>query len=307
MVSFLKIFKSIRNIVGFDFFLSNEVFLKNVIETDLHSLLRPLNLMHDAFLYAKYSIRDNVISSNTYLYNFLTVFCILLFWCYDLYHLISVFIQISEQWGIYKWFYRLSNTFDWFVYLCGHLMNSFLNIVQSNFNIILVLKIQHVIRDLQINSKKLKCFTASNWTWVTSLNIIWICYVISFFCVFPNIALVDCISLYTCIVFDVNVIYALTLLKLLEKMTRVWIAEVLRTRNMEESEREEYWKLMFNVYMNILQIYTIIEMTFRQLVSCVYRIYSFDSIKKKIILFLLVYYCLVLTNKILNIYLVLFR
>ena len=244
----------------------------DVIEKDLQSVLRPLNLMQSLFLCAKYSIRDNIITCNTSVYNFSRVLCTVIYRCFCLHFLIGMIKFLHNKfWGAHSFLYCLCFTVDFFMYLVGDLMNCFSNIMQSDHNILLVLKIQHVLNVLQINKKdnELRNLIIYNWTYVIILNILSIGFVICYCFTMLKyfVSFFEITTAYASIAFDINIVYALALLKLTKYMLYVWIAQVQKSTNRLEFETAEYWDKMLEVYLHILDIYLIIEKTFRHMVS----------------------------------------
>lgn len=246
---------------------NSHVLLHNIIDKDLQKVLRPLNLVQTSLLCEKYTIRDNFITFNSYFYNFIAVLCTLLFRFVCLYLIIMPF-KIDDD---AKRFIYTSNICDYIFYSIGYLLNNFTNIIQSYNNILLVLKIQHVHRILKINGQDLKSLVICNWICVIFLysffifNIIYICEA------YPYISIIGLIATFATIAFDMNIVYALLVMKLMNKTLYMWIENLQKSRYVEDTERESYWKIMFDVYLNMQEAYKIIENAFRPLVSYCFK------------------------------------
>lgn len=246
---------------------SNKILLNNVIEEELQSILRPFNLMQSLFICAKYSIRNNIITSNTNLYYFIRMLLTLIYRGACLCQVIGMVGRLhNEFWGINSLFFCVGYFINFIIYLIGDLVHGFFNILHSHYNILLVLKIQHVLRVLQIKSDEIRSFIVYNWTYTFIFNLLSISYVICYCFTIAEISILEIITAYASIAYDINVIYALLLLKLLQKMLRVWIGKVQNSRNLEELQTEEYWNVMLDVYLHILDGYMIIQTTFQQMV-----------------------------------------
>ncbi|PZC79316.1 hypothetical protein B5X24_HaOG201014, partial [Helicoverpa armigera] len=235
---------------------------RNKIEEDLESILKPLNIMQSLFICAKYSIRNRIITHNSKLYNALRVFCTCIYSCIYLYRMISQDHQtINKSWR--KFWFGMAWIAGFILYMVGDLINTISNIKHSHKNILLVLKIQHVLSILRISGTDLRIFVCYSWASVIILNIFSISYVICY-CFTTNIIIFEIISAYTSIAHDINIAYAIILMKLNEKMVRVFMEE-LESSKCDDSKIEEYWNRMLNMYLNILEIYNIIWKTFQQM------------------------------------------
>lgn len=250
----------------------SEVLIDNKVEKYLQSVLRPLNLIQAFFLCSKYTIRDNFITSNSYLYNFIGLFSTLIFRSIGLYNM------FSNQWYDSKLFIYWSSICDFVFYSMGYFLNNYTNITQGDNNVLLVLKIQQICRVLKINGKNLRNMVIYNWISVISLNSFLIFLILYInYTVCPHIKIIHIMATFVTMSFDMNIVYALLVMKLLTKTLGIWIEDVRSSANREDSERESYWKTMFNVYLNIQEAYNLIEETFRPLVSFFYTFSFFGN------------------------------
>ncbi|XP_063897712.1 uncharacterized protein LOC135118775 [Helicoverpa armigera] len=236
--------------------LHSEVLLDNFIEKDLQSLLKPLNIMYSVFICAKYSIRDNFITSNNFLYNFTGVFTTGLFLCISVYRICSTLSSKRIEYVIFEW----NTIFNFMSYSLGLIMNYIINIRFSDKNIQLVVKVQSVLRVLKMNRKDLTCLLVYNWSGVLAINALIvgsIAYMMYIF--FPHVDILDVIYFYSTIVFDVNIMYSLFVTNFSRKALCSWINDVLQSGD----DSDFYWNRIFNVYLNMLDIYTTLEVVFQ--------------------------------------------
>lgn len=237
-----------------------EVMLHNVVDKPLQSALQPLNLMQRLFICAKYSIRDNFIVSNTNTYNYVGLSCALIFRFILLYSLIT---SINQMIGITS-LLSLCDIDDFIFFSIGFIINYYSNIVQCNNNVFLILKVQHVIRNLKIDIKVMKAFVVSNWCYIIALNCVFISSN-AYYCMFHVVGNGwDHLSSYTSITFDVNIVYASFILSLLRRLVTAWIKEI---ESNGACNTDCYWNAMFDLYVNILEAYKFLRITFRLQVS----------------------------------------
>ena len=241
---------------------TNKIILNNVIEEDLQSVLKPLNLMQNLFLCAKYSIRDNIITANSSLYNCLRVLCVLTYQCCCIYNMIRLLNQ-CDSWD-YSWLYCSTTVSDCFIYMLGDVMSTCTNINHTHLNVLLVKKLQHVLRFLKISSIELRGFVAYSWISVIILNLFCIILIVIIRLIFTTVVVIELINIYASLIFNVNVIYAVLVLKLLEKMLKVWIENI---KNSTDSEIEADWNTLLDVYYTIQETFILVEKTFGQYVS----------------------------------------
>lgn len=245
----------------------SEFLLDNYIDKDLQEVLKPLSLMQSLLICSKYSIRDNFITSNSFLYNFIGVFVFILYRSIGLYRM---FISVTD-WETFSMVFNWTSFYDFCSYSYGIILNYYNDIKWSDTNILLVLKLQHVLRALKITNKDLSIITFQNWVSVIAINCI-IIGSISYmsFMFFPHINFIDMAYFYFSMTFDVSIVYAKFLIRVACISLRVWTEDARKAGN---SKSESYWEHMIDVYLNILQIYKTVEKTLRKLVR--FSVYAF--------------------------------
>lgn len=237
-----------------------EVLLNNIVDKDLQLVLKPLNLAQNLFFCAKFSIRDNFVTSNSRCYNYFSIFCAILYTiflsilliisCVYLFSRTTVLIIILQM------FYQAYSA------CFGYTVNIISNIVHCNNNVCLLLKIQHVLRSLKIDGRYLRRVLFFNWIAVVFISILYILGKINEnFKIEVNTIIIQSPT----ILFEVNILYATCIVKLLKKALNVWTAEVKMpiTQGLED---KCYWNKMFKMYLNILESYDLFQKTFRLLV-----------------------------------------
>ncbi|PZC79307.1 hypothetical protein B5X24_HaOG201004 [Helicoverpa armigera] len=229
-----------------------EVLLNNVIEKDLQSVLKPLDLMQRLFICAKYCIQDNFITSNSRSYNILGITLAITLRSLLFYNLLRIVSSEDQN----NYVLAFSNIFDDVFFSIGFILNYYSNIIQCNNHVLLVLKIQEVHRILRVNGKQLKCLIIINWVYVIVLNVVYILGAL-FYCLIVSFArILDPVSNYCSIAFDINIVYTAFVMSLLRKTLSIWIEDI---RTSKHVAIESYWTVMFDVYSNILEAFKIFE------------------------------------------------
>ncbi|PZC77064.1 hypothetical protein B5X24_HaOG200713 [Helicoverpa armigera] len=237
----------------------------NIIDEDLQSVLKPLNFMQAVFFLSKYSIRNNLIKPNSLIYDLISVTCLLMFRIVSIYRIII--FSFASKWTPLLQFLYVSQILDSIFYSVGFLLNNYINIVYSKINIGLVLKLQFVHKVLNINRHKLRPLIIYNWIFAISVYSYFIIFNLYMWLKFPNPSYYALILVFSALAFDINIVYALLLIKLLTQMLRIWLVEIQELTNVGMSGSDEsYWNKMFDVYKNILEAYKTVEELFKLLV-----------------------------------------
>ncbi|PZC77056.1 hypothetical protein B5X24_HaOG200705 [Helicoverpa armigera] len=281
MCSVLNMYKYIRNklrcareavlIDGVSPAAYKEVLFDNIIEEDLQSLLKPFNLMTALWIGKKYTIRDNFITFNSNVYNYIGItLCVAFLIARVSYRLIVEGIDLdSFAFSLL----RTNAMLDLIIFLFGILLTYSTNIIHSYHNILLVLNVQNALRILKINRKDLRRLTVYNWT---TIACIWAFFFVPHvfysmgtkrFDIFENLGILFKIS------FDVNMMYIIFLVNLLEKILHEWIRNF--EKSMFKTSDELYWKKMLYLYLNVQESYQIVETVFRTHVSLQYHYSKF--------------------------------
>ncbi|KAF9799863.1 hypothetical protein SFRURICE_017097 [Spodoptera frugiperda] len=241
----------------------NGVLLGNKVGEDLQTVLKPVNLMQKILFCAKYSIRNNVITAKSYLYIILRIIIVFLFRC------ISVdfeFISFKSLENDLRMLYTfLCCSTDIILYVTGDFLDSLSIISHSRHNILLVLNIQYLFNVLQIKGEELKSLVFCSWVYIIILNMFSISYILFYIFVSLNWSVIEVIMAYMTIVFDVNIVNALILLKLIRHIIRTWIRRVENSRSVGRLEHGEL-RTILDCYQTIQESYIIIVKVFRLMI-----------------------------------------
>ncbi|PZC77061.1 hypothetical protein B5X24_HaOG200710 [Helicoverpa armigera] len=233
--------------------------IQNIIDKDLQSLLRPLNLMYILFGCAKYKIHDNKISPNSVIYNTISSITAIFIFCISFYFMIGTF---SLNFNGYIYINHLGKIYTYILLIVGCLSDLYTNIFQKSNYISFVMNIQNIYRSLNI-SGIFRSYIFPNWVSVIALNCFHFTWMFYTFYAFQSLDHSFVFASYYCIVFDMNIVYAIRIMRLINKSLKYWLEDV------EMSGRfvtESYWNKMFETYIEILKTYQIIESTFQRTV-----------------------------------------
>ena len=237
--------------------------LHNFVDTDVQSMLFPLNLMQNILLCPKYRIKNNFIHPNN-LTSIVLTLCggalSISLMCYRIY-VYFTFDVVKIYWKLLS----ISSYADLLLYCFGFIVNYVANVRQTKRNMAFVLKIQDVHRFLNEKSYS-KRFIIGNWF---NFILIWGFYIyisIHIVCHFHLSVLVLFICL-TFMCFDINVVYATRILKLLSDKVHIWNIYTQRLVQMDHRDKEVYCKRMFQTYVDILESYKIYRSSFQQMVG----------------------------------------
>lgn len=181
--------------------------IRHHLDKDLQSILKPLNFMQYLFFHSMYKISNDVISTNSFGYNILSVLGTAI--VAALLAFTSSNILVPSTKATYDLTIR---RIDIVWYPIGCISNCLINMKLRRSNILLVHKIQNVRRKLKIRDKK---DVKSNWIIVICLNTFYLFYTAYFHYMFPKITVLFHICVYLLICFDWNIIYATRILKVI--------------------------------------------------------------------------------------------
>lgn len=229
----------------------------NVIDKDIQSMLRPLNILQTVCLCPKYCIKNNAIFPNSRLSNIIslcgTICVISLFLC----RLIIFDLNLP-----YLHFVFIGLCYDFCFYSAGFILNYFLTKTQVHKNIIFVLTIQSIHRFFN-NKRYLRTFTLVNW-----LFILWVfgMYMFIFYTFYVTTYMHTLVSL-SLFCFDINIIYATRCIALLIDLVDLWNREISRPQLMRDMDMKQYCTEIFQTYDAILSAYDTLKSTFKYFVS----------------------------------------
>lgn len=241
----------------------------NMVDKDIQSMLRPLNLMPNIMLYSKYFIRDNYIIPNTKIFKGLCATIVYLsaytYRVYESHKNINVSKTID--------FKLVVSIFDFFSYTFGYFMIFFINVIRSKSNIKFVLIYQDVHRFL-VTKTGFQNSIIENWIFIL-LIIFWYTCIVIYEIFFLSNAINTSICDLLLLIFEANFIYAIRLIKLVKDKVILMNGEILSLKNVSV-DKANCIKI-FQAYDDILKCYDYIVMSFRLLVSDIVCITSLIS------------------------------
>ena len=228
-----------------------EVLPHNVVDKDVQSMFLPFTLMQIILLGPRYCIKNNAITTNN-LFNKVLLLSGIVF-CVSLFAFRVVDIQISTWFTQRMQFYHLflSLSYNFF----GIFIIFVINLIQSESNVLFVLTIQKVHRVLKNEVNYLRRYIRNSWVFVAVIICIYIVYWGSICFLYQIIPFHVAIELLVLIHFDVNIIFAMRYIKLLEDKIVLWSRHVLLSDSDNQDEASR--KRLFQTYLQILKSYEI--------------------------------------------------
>lgn len=240
-----------------------QIQLENYIDKEIQSMLLPLDLIQNIFLFPKYRIKNNCIYPNTLMSNLISACGVIIFMFFFVHHIYDVghYNYIREKLD----FAYMNSYADIFMYGIGFSINYINRLTQATSSIMFVLKVQNVHRFLN-NGSYFDRFIVSNWICMVAI----VCF---YLVIITLVTVIFKLSIYTlmkslCLMcFDCNVIYAIRLIQLLTHKLHLWDIEAQNFRRLEDSSTKDYCKRMFQVYSHILECYNLFRSIFQYLVN----------------------------------------
>lgn len=242
----------------------------SVIDKDVQSMLRPLNLMQVLVLNPKYRIKDNLITPNNVLNKFVLVLGAVIFLTAYMYRVIDIMLDENIKRYHAIDFLYFASCFDFSFYGGGLIMNFIIHFIQTKKHVKFILIFQEVHRFIH-NETNCRLYVMRNWI---NFGILFGFYIITFLYVYfihlktPWHVTFNLMILVT---LDSNIIYATRLIDLLTDKVVAWKRQVLRFHR--NGCNEMHCKQMFQTYSQILSCYKIYKNVFQASVSRAYFLY----------------------------------
>lgn len=237
-----------------------EISTYKVIDKDLQSALKPLNAMLFIYFSTKYSIRNDIVTSNYTVHKILCAIWILVTFGLCVYRFIEILYYPLSHLGL---FYSFINTIDLVIVVCAIIRCCSL-FKKNNDDLLMLYKIQYVFQVLQISRDQIRNLIFCYWISCIVFNIFVFSTFIGIFYIFQSFETVN--TAYVCFVFDVSTIYTFLILKLLRKILRIWIEKVVQSKSIDDGKKG-YWNTIFDVYLKIQEIFMIINKISQYIVS----------------------------------------
>lgn len=225
----------------------------NVIGKELQSILKPLNLIQALFVCAKYKLKNDRITPNTLKYNLASV----------LTTVINLSLLLHTTFAAPS----LDSLLYIMIAMIGLGLNCYISITESENSVLLVIKIENVLK--AVKSKNIRQFLFYNWSCIIGLHISMFILIL-YYSFFNMINYLELFNDYSLITFDVNILYAGILIKIVWNSLKLWLKELQQLEADSRSGNDvdsNYWNDKFETFMNIIEAYQLIDRTFRILVS----------------------------------------
>ena len=238
-------------------------FLNNKVDKNVQSMLFPLNLIQYIVFHPKYRIKNNVISPNSRIANFVSMVATLVS--------ISAFIHctyvgLTNKQSIARNTVMVSIAlFTCFFYSFGFTINFVIGLIQSKSNVKFVLTFQKVHRfinnDTDVNHINI-------WIWIDFLVVLVIYFIVfTYLQIKMGAPFSSAYTVYFLIIFDVNIIYVIRIIRLLTNKVDLWNSQHLNLPEREDIPEINCCTRLFQAYVDILECYNIHKDSFQQFVS----------------------------------------
>ncbi|XP_063897725.1 uncharacterized protein LOC135118783 [Helicoverpa armigera] len=241
------------------------ILFKNILDKDVQCMLWPLNLMQYMMLCPKYHIKNNLITPNSLISNIISIIATVGFISssfYRTYEIIYYSVLKSTSFFISFVLY-----YDCIYYVAGFIMNCAMGILQTKNMVKFVLIFQKIHRFLNDGSL-FRRYVIMNWIYfIAALGFFFIILML-FVMLFENWIFI--IYGYELIFFDLNVVYFIRIIKLLEDKVVLYNKCLLNYE--KHTTDESYRQKIFQVYVDLLECYNILKKCFQQFLSNSYNL-----------------------------------
>lgn len=204
-----------------------------IVDKDVQSIFLPLNLMQNIMFCPKYRIKNDQITPNSYVFNFVSMLGTLIF--IFLFFSQTYILFVNKDLLGFTTFMLITTFYDGFYYTFGLTINFIVGILYSKKSVKFILTFQRVHRLLN-NKTFSERFIV--WTWI--VGIITFFYTIIYICigVYLDVPFFYLYLNYVLICFDVNIFYFIRVIKLLENTIVQWNFQALNSQNVGETIRK---------------------------------------------------------------------
>lgn len=231
--------------------------MNHLVTLELQKIFRPLNLMQNIIFCPKYVIKKNHISPNNFRSFLISGLAAITFLTTLAY--INYVICFDKATAFYlENQHVVTCLFDTFFYSVGFLINTVTAAAQTNMNVEFVISIQEVVIMFKNSFKK---YTICNWLSMTIIPVFYVAYISCCYIIFESKN-----SLYICVMillvsFDINIFYAIRLIKLLERSIAFWNNMIRNTGGIRD---HQMCQELFQAYDKILSamIFVIVVLKF---------------------------------------------
>lgn len=234
-------------------------FRNNILDKDIKAMFWPLNLLQLAVLLPKFRIKNDIIIPNDVLYKIVLVFGVSFYFCLNIYRYFHMFDKEVQDATIVVMQNYVSYA-DAFFFMTNFILILICNLKYSKNIVDFVLDIQDVHRFVNFCSSK--NYVRSNWFCVILFLIMAIAFYVYCRAVMTFIPHYLTVTAVATFVFDVDKIFAIQLMRLLNEKVIQW-----NRRALVDCQNEMFDKNMFGLYQKILACYENYKKCFQASVS----------------------------------------
>lgn len=138
----------------------------------------------------------------------------------------------------------------------GVLFNNYTHIKQKKNNILMIIKIQNAQRALKMNPMKFRSLITCNRIFVVGLNLYYFAIVVYYLSYLYSVfdVFITFFEYFACC-FDINLLYAIVMMKLLADCLENWIADVKKTRLDTDLLTDMNLNTKFDIFMETFEAY----------------------------------------------------
>lgn len=243
-----------------------EVLVDNFVTKDFQKVLTPLNMLQQVFFLSKYVIKDNFITSNGHIYNLMSFLAAISYLSLVVMKAIYYILRLPDP-KIYLLF-----ILEVIIMATGLITNVIINVKQSENNVRLVLTLQKILRK-QMSENIEQEWKIMNLVSVGIILVTYILFYLNFFIAYyQNNPFYEVLVPALILIFDMNMIYAANMAKIIAKQLDLWIIELKlycteKDLNDEvETDAEFHCIRLLSIYEEILLAYKIYKTVFKHLV-----------------------------------------
>ncbi|PZC77043.1 hypothetical protein B5X24_HaOG200692 [Helicoverpa armigera] len=238
--------------------------INNKVDNDVQEMLYPLDFMQCLIFISKYHIRNNLIAPIGVITTFISMIATMAFVVVHIYQTLFATSETNSIASITT--ENITRYFSCVFYCSVFTINFIMCVIQTNKSIKFVLTYQKVHRFLKNSGSYSYNNNYIIWNWVFVITaVIWHTSTIVY-CVVSigyNFFVATC-YMYPIMLFDINMVYAMRIIKLLENEINIW-NDVIKSRL--HTQDENYCRDLLNIYVEILECYEIFKDCFQQSVS----------------------------------------
>ena len=230
------------------------------VDKNVQSMFLPLNLMDFIILSPKYRIKNDILTPNSFISVFVSMIATLIAILTFVHMTYVITIDISLE-------HTTSASLSFFncTFVCfGFALNFMIGLILTKSNVQFVLVFQKVHRFM---NNQAGFNNVIIWTWITVI-MIFSSYVIVLTFLYANMgAPFNAVyAAYFYIIFDVNIIYAIRVIRFLEDKVVLWNIRAFNPLEIENMHGEIYGSRVLQAYAEILECYDIFKHNFQAFV-----------------------------------------